>query len=346
MENLNITEEEEILIDKLHTIKNSEEVREIIRCLYAHAENAGATKIKNRIKREESALTKFKTKNYDSAEKMEDLCGLMVLVENEEDIYNITAALEKVLPSFKETDYVQTPKAGYRSMHINSTYKDVKDLEGYNLPMEIQIKTMPMYIAQESIHNSVYKNYDLDEQTRTRLSTNLFPIIEKSVEMKNHLRDSNLSKAIELQEEILELRKANEDILKNYPDIINTIWKNVATISYKESINDDFELDSFLSQDTVIEKKSKEAKLIELINKDFDHIYTNQIFASPKNIEISGDPKLDATMDKLDNMSKQEFYKLNIKIKEIEQNKEEIFKKIEKDKMKYLDKDDLDDFMR
>ena len=305
--NKNLTKEKLKLRKKLQNIRNSDEVQEIMRCLYAQAENLGAIDVKSRIKREDSAIKKFETKHYKSAERMDDLCGLMVLVDNEEDIYKLSTSLRKVLPNYDEVDYVKNPKAGYRSLHINSSYNNVKDLNGANLPVEIQVKTLPMYIAQESIHNTIYKNSALDENIREELSTKVFPLVEKTMEMKKYIDQFEIHKARAIKVEIDKIKKDNEILFDTYSDILNRVWKNVDVLSLKKEVEKDFQIESFLSKDTNAEKKKKEFKLTSAISDRLTSHTKTPIIANRKAFTVPSAIIIDSNKQKLDELSVKKF---------------------------------------
>lgn len=90
---------------------------------------------------------------------MWDSCGMMVIVEDIDEIYEFVKFFEENLTTREGglSDYVQNPKAGYRSVHMYSTF----EAEGITVPSEIQIKTEAMSIAQDTVHDSVYKLQDL-----------------------------------------------------------------------------------------------------------------------------------------------------------------------------------------
>ena len=62
-----------------------------------------------------------------------------------------------------EEDYIKNPKNGYKSIHLNYLVEK-------NIPLEIQIKTKQMKVAQDIVHDKIYKNFSLSEDLRNVLS--------------------------------------------------------------------------------------------------------------------------------------------------------------------------------
>lgn len=127
--------------------------------------------IKIRIKDIESATKKLNIKNYKYASQISDLLGVMIITKSINQVYQIKTELETIIPNVKVQDYIETPKFGYKSVHLNCLIKE-------NIPLEIQIKTEKMKIAQEMVHDSIYKNNSLNKQTKNILSMMAYKTIE------------------------------------------------------------------------------------------------------------------------------------------------------------------------
>lgn len=129
-----------------------------------------------RIKEKDSALKKLEIRNYESANQISDLLGVMIVTKNVEEAYKIKSELESIIPNISVEDYIKNPKYGYKSIHLNCRIAE-------DIPLEIQIKTEKMKIAQEMVHDSIYKNENLNQKTKNILSTIAYKNIENAVNL-------------------------------------------------------------------------------------------------------------------------------------------------------------------
>ncbi len=310
----NLSVEEEKLLNKIDHIKESENVQELLRVIAANAENLGAYKIKTRIKNKDSAINKFREKDYQTADRMGDLCGVMIITENEEDIYNISNELSPLLSNSSTEDYIKNPKAGYRSVHMNSTFNDIEDLNGIDLPLEIQLKTKYMYIAQESIHNTIYKNKELNKDVRDELSTALFPIVEKSLNLNDAIKENNIDSCEKLSEELFEIKQNNSTLLNEYNPYIQDVWEEVAVTCFEENIDNSLSLESYLCQDTALQKENKFKKISKSAKTMFKKFYNKAKYITKKIGYLSGNYLTDYAFEKMSSLSLYNFYALNKKL--------------------------------
>lgn len=128
--------------------------------------------IKTRIKEEDSAIQKLDIRNFEYADQISDLLGVMIITKDIEEAYKIEADLQKVFPNSIEEDYIKNPKFGYQSIHLNCKIEK-------EIPLEIQIKTEKMKIAQELVHDSIYKNNNLNVKTKNMLSSMAYENINR-----------------------------------------------------------------------------------------------------------------------------------------------------------------------
>lgn len=103
-----------------------------------------------RVKDKESALQKMQVRNFIYANQISDFIGYMLVTDKVEDVYKIRNKLKNTLGNCKEEDYIKNPKNGYQSIHLNYFVDK-------NIPLEIQIKTKRMKLAQDIVHDKIYK---------------------------------------------------------------------------------------------------------------------------------------------------------------------------------------------
>lgn len=121
----------------------------------------------SRVKEKQSALDKMKIRNFVSATQISDFIGYMIITDTVEDVYKIKNRIENNLGICIEEDYIKNPKNGYKSVHLNYLVEK-------NIPLEIQLKTKQMKVAQDIVHDKIYKNFSLSEELRNVLSKLVF----------------------------------------------------------------------------------------------------------------------------------------------------------------------------
>lgn len=141
-------------------------------------------KIKSRIKDIDSAYLKYKEKEYKTVEQIRDLIGIKLVCKNKGQIYRVLKYIEKELEVLKIKDYIKEPKMGYKSLHVDI-------ISEFGITYEIQIKTKGMEIAQNIVHDRIYKNIKLPENLKilvTKFIFNILLIYENVIEFNKRLK--------------------------------------------------------------------------------------------------------------------------------------------------------------
>lgn len=163
--------EKQKLIYKINHIKEEKLDEKIKSDVEDVIKNYPDVYMKTRIKEQDSAIQKLDIRNFDYADQIGDLFGVMIVTQDIEEAYKIEADLQRAFPDSVEEDYIKNPKFGYQSIHLNCKIEEV--------PVEIQIKTEKMKIAQELVHDSIYKNNNLNTKTKNMLSTMAYENINR-----------------------------------------------------------------------------------------------------------------------------------------------------------------------
>ena len=79
-----------------------------------------------RTKTDESAIKKIQIREYQKAEELRDLIGVMITTNTEEEAYKIAKKIVLENSNCKIEDYIQHPKNGYKSIHLNYSLKQMK----------------------------------------------------------------------------------------------------------------------------------------------------------------------------------------------------------------------------
>lgn len=173
------------------------------------------------------------------------------LVPSKEDKY-LTNYTKKVLEAFniQLMDHLKNPIIGfeYRAIHMYFRIK-LNDVE-FDIPMEIQIKTYEMHHAWEAIHDTIYKNPNINLKDGCILLPMLFKIFEINAKVcKNQLNGCNVKIDFSAINSIIEY---NNNLLKKHYLEIEKSCYNFARSIYLDS-NRDFVL--------------SDNKLLEIFNK-------------------------------------------------------------------------------
>lgn len=295
---------------RLNAIRNSKKVQEFIAGIKEDAENSGmSVKFKSRIKENESAINKYKKyiEQYGEADpEMWDSCGMMVIVEDIDEIYEFVKFFEENLTTREGglSDYVQNPKAGYRSVHMYSTF----EAEGITVPSEIQIKTEAMSIAQDTVHDSVYKLQDLPYEKRNELSTAMFPIFEKSADVDKLEKRGDLEGAARLRAEVEQLRESSSQLFAENQPVVDNVWKEYGKVIFNHHNIDQIEGMLFMRNPNMT--KEDKAKVSQQLSQSLDKLF--EYYKENPNNEIqvpsiSGNPQIDFAIHQLGSMDYSQF---------------------------------------
>lgn len=295
---------------RLNVIRNSKKVQEFIAGIKEDAENSGmSVKFKSRIKENESAINKYKKyiEQYGEADpEMWDSCGMMVIVEDIDEIYEFVKFFEENLTTREGglSDYVQNPKAGYRSVHMYSTF----EAEGITVPSEIQIKTEAMSIAQDTVHDSVYKLQDLPYEKRNELSTAMFPIFEKSADADKLEKRGDLEGAAGLRAEVEELRESSSQLFAENQPVVDNVWKEYGKVVFNHHNIDQIEGMLFMRNPNMT--KEDKAKVTQQLSQSLDRLFEYYKDNPNNDIQvpsISGNPQIDFAIHQLGSMDYSQF---------------------------------------
>lgn len=305
-----LSQGEQEVARRLNAIRNSKKVQEFIAGIKEDAENSGmSVKFKSRIKENQSAINKYKKyiEQYGEADpEMWDSCGMMVIVEDIDEIYEFVKFFEENLTTREGglSDYVQNPKAGYRSVHMYSTF----EAEGITVPSEIQIKTEAMSIAQDTVHDSVYKLQDLPYEKRNELSAAMFPIFEKSADADKLEKRGDLEGASQLREEVQELREANTQLFSENQQVVDNVWKEYGKVIFNHHNIDQIEGMLFMRNPNMT--KEDKAKVNQQLSQSLDKLFEYYKENSNSDIQvpsISGNPQIDFAIHQLGSMDYSQF---------------------------------------
>jgi len=118
-----------------------------------------------RLKSLDSIIEKIERKGWpmeiDSVYKVMDFAGVRVVCNYVDDIYMVEESLlrQDDIKLIKRKDYIKNPKeSGYRSLHIVVEVPIFLSDRSYNMPVEVQIRTIAMDTWASLEHELKYKS--------------------------------------------------------------------------------------------------------------------------------------------------------------------------------------------
>lgn len=123
--------------------------------------------MQSRLKSISSIMEKIERKGWPkdiaSIYKITDYAGVRVICNYVEDIYAVESSLlrQDDIKLIRRTDYIKEPKeSGYRSLHLVVEVPIFLSDRTYNMPVEIQIRTIAMDTWASLEHELKYKKKD------------------------------------------------------------------------------------------------------------------------------------------------------------------------------------------
>lgn len=136
--------------------------------------------MESRMKSPESIIKKIIGKNLSvSVDNVKnnvfDVAGIRVVTSYIDDAYSVAELLKKQndIKLLKEKDYIKNPKPnGYRSLHLVLSVPVFQTDGVYDVPVEVQFRTIGMDFWASLEHELVYKN-NLDPAVKKQYQTDL-----------------------------------------------------------------------------------------------------------------------------------------------------------------------------
>ncbi|BDR58077.1 GTP pyrophosphokinase [Xylocopilactobacillus apicola] len=152
--------------------------------------------MESRMKSPESIIEKLVRKQLPVSvdnikENIFDIAGIRVITSYIDDVYSVADLLKKQsdITVLKEKDYIKNPKSnGYRSLHVIFSVPVFQTDGVYDVPVEVQFRTIGMDFWASLEHELVYKN-NLDSETKKQYQTDLEHYAAELSDMDRKMRD-------------------------------------------------------------------------------------------------------------------------------------------------------------
>ncbi len=176
--------------------------------------------VTGRVKKISSILEKSKRRKIPEnkiEEEMEDIAGIRIMCQFEDDIYEVVDLIRKRdgkdMRIVYEKDYIKDKKdSGYRSYHVIIKYPVQTALGEKEILAELQIRTLAMNFWATIEHSLNYKY-------KKNIPKNIVARLRKAAEAAYSLDQEML----EIRHEIVNAQKIFEEKSNNVSDIVNDI---------------------------------------------------------------------------------------------------------------------------
>jgi len=254
-----------------------------------------------RVKKLFSAIRTFRLAKHKKAEDLQDLFGILVVVENEQDISRVVQKIkERLEGEYEEYDLLTEKswieqkaeieeskfksKEGHQEILevLKRAFSNTENLEKVlppfsyiitshismgdkTIPIEFRIHTKAGFQIIESGYFTVYKNDEIDPKEKAPL----IYVVQQLMNRKIKLDREELSEEEEKQliREMGELYQYDFNILCQNRDIILEVWKEFAKISAK------YELQLPVHDFHFFGEKEMTLEEIEIIDNDLDKAF-------------------------------------------------------------------------
>lgn len=285
------------LLNSLYRIENDEEFQVKISSIKTLFENLGLPSmiIEERVKGPISSLRKFNNngngKYQNKWNLIKDLYGLMIIVENNEEVDSVLKYIQDNFSIYKNP-HVKDLISDYRkksnrkeeelktlyvyqnptnkAYQTNDSYKTTKaNLMIDEIPIEIQVKTKAQYIAHMATHDTAYKGDGrIDEQTRHMIADKMFPYFETFAYLRLNKHNMSQEEIEQTEKDIREIYSRNFEVYKNYSTIFNQA-RCMYGISFYLLLN----REKFI-KDSVFNKKNLDMQIAQAQVKQFyEYLY-------------------------------------------------------------------------
>ena len=296
------------IFHRLYSKEHREKVELLIANLKTTFENIPGVEpfITSRVKSPISIIRKMKSdQNYELEwNKMKDLIGIMIVVEENSDVDDLIVYLEENFGHMQNPNSKKLYKdyriVDIRNDHSKETNEDLfffdppsdkgyQTSNGYknvrvNLmideyPIEIQIKTKEQFVAHEATHDPIYKAPSIENQDeRQAVSDAMFPYFEMLAHRALHKKTMSSRDQSLFLEDFSLVAERNKEFYKKYIDIHNDASQ--VYLAYLFIVNNFKEI----FEDAAFGNTSLDLKLLEIEVRRVIHYLNNQILEKNQNL--------------------------------------------------------------
>lgn len=296
------TPEERDLVNRLEEIRTSSELQSFLVQVKSEIETLGISHFTSRVKKNGSAIRKYRVGKYENIEQIDDLCGIMIVTDNIMQVYKVAEAIKKLLNQPKSLDLnYQTEAHGVSPLSYilksEMTFEDMK----HTVPMEIRIQEKTRFITIEALYYTLYKNDMLVGNIKWDLNEVLMQIMSRQAQMEVGKCDVETTQR--LQEEIRQILNDNSEILETNQQIIYEAWKEYARVSFEYAHNAEIEVSSLFDAGIL-------GRIDDRIDQLFDEYYQELEGKELQDTEFPAGARIQNTIQKIQNMDYSDLIKM------------------------------------
>ncbi len=285
------TDEERRLLERLKHIRESEEVQGFLLMIKSELEEKiGNVHFKARIKKNGSAIRKFRKGGYERASQMDDLCGVMIVTEDLSQVYLLVETIKKLLnkPQFLDlndkTGNYGVPPLSY----ILKSEMEFNDVEG-TVPFEIRVQEVSRFITIEATYYSIYKNDALSDD-KWEINEVMLQIIRRQAQLDTGKCDNETKKKI--KEEIAQLMAENAEIIVDNKQVVYEVWREYARVRFEYLHNTEIQASCLFDQEAL-------TKIDSFLEKTFDEYYVGFVNVGLEKTDFPAGPEIEKTIQEI-----------------------------------------------
>lgn len=298
------TPEEKKMENLLKRAKKSKILKEYGEKLKKQLKDFNISFYSYRVKKVHSAVRSFRIAKFEKLEQMHDLFGVLVVVDNEKEIYDIVKLIKSNLKKeeeefseynlLTERDWTEQKledenvcEEGGEAENILSNLKKIIahtenlekvlpplsyiitshiQIENDKIPVEFRIQTKNGFHVLESFYFVVYKNDTIDPEIKGPLLIALQQLLNRKIKI-----DTDKALTVEEEEKLLTqigyLYQYNFNLLCQNRDILIEVWREYEKIAVKYKM----QLPVYDFHFFGVDEKSKE--VIDFVDEELDKIF-------------------------------------------------------------------------
>jgi len=258
-------EEEEKLARRLENIRSSAELQSFLLQLKSEIETLGILHFMSRVKKTGSAIRKFRKGEYRTASELDDLCGIMIVTEDLEQLYRASELMKRLFAQNRsidlnnDTKYVGAAPLSYL-IQSEMSFSDIEE----TVPVEIRIQEKTRFITIESLYYTLYKNDTMQGPEKWALNEVMMQIMRRQAQLDE--TDCDEETRGRVRTEIQSIVSENIELLEKNREVVYEAWKEYARVRYEYTHNIEMEASSLLNPSIL-------TQLNDIISEEFDKAY-------------------------------------------------------------------------
>lgn len=295
--------EEKKMENLLNEARNSEDLKNYAENLRKELSKIDIAFYSYRVKKVHSAVRSFRIAHYQKLEDIHDLFGVLVVVNNKQDIAKVANIIKENLKDYDEynllteRDWIEQKeerKNNKKELNISMYEKILTDLKKIiantetlervlpplsdiivakipmgdkEIPVEFRIQDKDGFQVIETYYFTLYKNDEIDPKVKGPLLFLALQLLNRKNQLDTNEKLSQLERE-ELINQIGDLYQYNFNLLCANREVISDVWREYVKISAKYRL----QLPVYDFHFFGVKEKTDE-DIMELIDRDLDKLF-------------------------------------------------------------------------